>query len=125
MSGSAPPDTAALVANGFILLAFIGTVVAGIVKGVKEWRVLRAPTKPASVGAAMLLETITLNEWSGSNREVSVAVIELTRVSARLCEATDDLRRELKDNADEMRDVRRVLEDRRLELHRWLDQRPE
>lgn len=119
LSGSAPPDTAALIANGFVLLAFIGTIVAGIVKGVKEWRILRAPTKPAdpAAAAAILMDNLTLSDWSASNKDVS-------RNLHRVCEALDDLRRELKDNADEMRDVRRVIEDRRLGIERWVDQRP-
>lgn len=119
MSGSAPPDTAALIANGFVLIAFIGTIVAGIIKGVKEWRILRAPNKPVSpaASAAILMDNITLSDWSASNKDVS-------RNLHRVCEALDDLRRELKDNADEMRDVRRVLEDRRQEMSRWVDQRP-
>lgn len=119
LSGGSPPDVAALVANGFILCAFIATIIAGVVKGVKEWRVLRAPSKPVPGGvtAATLMENITLSDWSASNRDVTHAL-------NRVCEALTDLRREMKDNADEMRDVRRVLEDRRKDLERWVDQRP-
>lgn len=120
LGGQPPPDVAALVANGFILLAFIGTIIAGVVKGVKEWRVLRAPStvKPGAIAAATIMENITLSEWSGSNREVKRSV-------DRLVEAVDDLRREMRDNAEELRDVRKVLEERRTADRHWLDQRPD
>jgi predicted nucleic acid-binding Zn-ribbon protein len=83
------------------LVVFVGAVIAGIYKGLKELRTAE-PSK-ANVAAAMLLETVTLNEWSASNAAATRAIV-------RLAEATEDLRREVSENTDELRTMRRRMD---------------
>ncbi len=99
-------DLPTLVTNASLLAVFAGAITAGIVKGVKEWREFSKPAaadpSKSQIAAVTILENVTLNEWSRSNKEVTVAVL-------RLCEVIEKLH-------DEMRDTRHQLEDAKREL---------
>lgn len=95
-------DIPAIVANISILTLFVGLVFAGVAKGVKELKGLASSDGKTSIQAATILENITLSEWSASNRSVEHAI-------TRLGETTDGHRRAVDYNTDELRAMRRLL----------------
>lgn len=105
---SALDGAPAIIANVSVFAIFAAVVVAGIVRGLKEFRDFTKPTsspnQSAQITAATILENVTLSEWTASNREVVVAVTRLCDLIVR--------------HHDEMADVRRVMEDVQHELHR-------
>lgn len=99
----------AIIANISVFAIFAAVCVAGIVRGLKEYRDFIKPASPSSgtttqITAATLLENVTLSEWSATNRDVKIAL-------NRLCDM-------LAKHHDEMAGTRRVLEDVQHELHR-------
>lgn len=102
----------AIIANISVLAIFGAIVAAGIMRGLKEFRDFRNPatksdgsaSPAAQIAAATILENVTLNEWSRSNKEVAIAL-------GRLCDI-------LVKHHDELADHRRVMEDVQHELHR-------
>lgn len=104
-------DIPTLVANISILTLFIGVIIAGIAKGVKELKGLKTTDSGQnSVVAATMLENITLSDWSASNKDVRRALIQL-------CEVTDSSRRATNENTDELRNVRYSLDALLREVH--------
>lgn len=99
-------DLPAIAANVAVLIAFLAAIWAGITKGLKELKAGAAlpETPPATVQAATILENATLREWSETNRDAVHAI-------ARLTQSIDDLRRAMIDSSDEMRAMRRKLDE--------------
>lgn len=97
-------NAATISANAAIAAVFIGVIIAGIKRGLKELRGFKEePDSRPKIAAATLLETVTLNEWSASNAELRRALILLH-------EAIDDHRHHIRDNTTELRDIRRSLD---------------
>lgn len=81
-------NASSIATNVVMFVAFIGLVTAGIMKGVKDWRDFKKPESTsaapaAQIAAAMILENVTLNEWSRSNRDVIVAIRDLIDVMGK------------------------------------------
>lgn len=80
-------DYTTLATNTGILLGFVIAAVAGVKKGLK---ILSKPetdrTGRASITEGMILENVTLNQWSESNR---LMVDKLSEVKAALYHTSD------------------------------------
>jgi len=96
---------------GFVAAA-VGVVVAGFRRGLTSVKDIN-PTQDgrAQIAAGMIVEASSLNAWSEVTRETNVKL-------TRLIETMEDHRRHVGDNnrhldilADEMRDVRRALDE--------------
>lgn len=89
-------DLSALTANLAILVAFITAAIVGVSKGLKQFkngdkRSLDAGSDTKIV-AATLLENMTLNDWSQTNREVRDAVFSLRNAVIENTKEMEDLR---------------------------------
>ena len=96
---------------GFVAAA-VGVVVAGFRRGLTSVKEIK-PTQDgrAQIAAGMIVEASSLNAWAEVTRESNMRL-------TRLIETMEDHRRHVSDNnrhldilADEMRDVRRALDE--------------
>lgn len=80
-------DYVSLATNAGIAVGFIVAMILGIKKGLDTFREkgdAAIKKHGATVAAATLLENQTLNEWSGSNREVANALQDLKDMLAEV-----------------------------------------
>jgi hypothetical protein len=104
-----PFDYTALTTNIGILVAFIAAVFAGIRKGLKELKT-SDKVRPADLAAATILENVTLNEWSSTNREVVEVIGDLIRATEELRSAVYHHRDDLRDHGRELAELRHHVE---------------
>lgn len=96
-------DIPSLATNLVILCGFIAATIAGVWKGLKSIKSDKSPTPaPPEFGAVKILENATLNEWSGSNKEVALAIDRLTQVTAAHRETMESHKAALYVNRDNM-----------------------
>lgn len=63
-------DFSKIAANIVLLFGFVATVVMGLKKGAKEFREYQSSNLSPKVQAAVLMENVTLSEWTASNKIV-------------------------------------------------------
>lgn len=101
-------NASSIATNVVMFIIFIGLVTAGVMKGVKDFREFKKPEAAsagttAQIAAATILENVTLNDWSASNREVVAAIQRLCDMLSRHLDETADLRRVMEDVRHDMR----------------------
>lgn len=104
-------DLPAVITNVSLVIVFAGAVTAGAIQGAKQVKEFLKPAaavehadEKSQIAAVTILENVTLNEWTRSNKEVAVA-------AARLCDM-------LGKTLDEVSDLRRTVEDIQHQLKR-------
>lgn len=109
----APTDLNAIATNAGVLIVALGMAFAGVWQGMQRIKkLMRGDSPPPADGgdqkkilSAAIMETVSIREWSETNR----AVAEQTR---QLCNRFDDLLEELRDSRSVNRDL--IEENRKL-----------
>ena len=106
-------DLPTIIANVSLIIVFAGAITAGIFRGIKEFREFLKPaatpeaSEKSQIAAVTILENVTLNEWTRSNKEATVATLrlcdmvsEVTDELARVRRSVDDVQHKLKRGAE-------------------------
>lgn len=105
-----PPDIYAIITSLGVFSLAVAAVVGGIYKGIKEVKKGGAETG-SEVKGAVLLETLTIQELSESNRVNAEAVSRLTSAVQSLESAVRDMSHDLHENRQSIRGTGTALGD--------------
>lgn len=119
---SALKNAPAIIANISVLAIFGAIVAAGVMRGLKEYRdftkpKVEAPSTSATVAAATILENVTLNDWSRSNKLVADQLAKLIEVMLRDREIGLETRHETTALTHAMNRLHDEIEELRRDLH--------